>query len=511
MSGRPSKKASQALAFFRKLKVPTGRLAGKPVKLGKFQREFIIGSLKPGISIAALCIARGQGKTALSAGIALGYLMGEIDPQPKPGITFAARNRDQARHAFDFLVGYIQTSFDEAEQDNFIIRRGSKLEVEYVPNGGLARCIASDGKTHLGGADTCAIMDERAAWPADKGDELENAILSGLGKRDGIALMISTPGPDDANSFSRWIDSPPEGTYVQSHQPEPGLPADDLESLMIANPGSREGIGPTPECLQEAARRAIARGGSALTSFRNLNRCERVSTESGAVFLTIDEWMNCEVSPEDLPERDGICIAGSDLGGSRSQSAMVFYWPKTGRAEAYAAFGGKPSLLDRGQADGVGDRYQKMEDRGELMTMGELVVPPAEWLQRMMAKLDGYPVACIVGDRFREGEFRDALRAAKLDRVPFIPRGNGYRDGGEDCERCRTLIFDGKVKMVPSLLMRSAMSEAIVVIDDSGNSKLSKKRSLGRIDAVSALVVATAEGARRMAVPERGPVRIAWA
>ena len=36
-------------------------------------------------------------------------------------------------------------------------------------------------------------------------DSLENAILSGLGKRDGRALIISTSAPDDANTFSRWL------------------------------------------------------------------------------------------------------------------------------------------------------------------------------------------------------------------------------------------------------------------------------------------------------------------
>ena len=78
-----------------------------------------------------------------------------------------------------------------------------------------------------------AILDERAAWEREKGDALENAILSGLGKRGGKALIISTSAPDDANTFSRWLDEPPPGTYVQEHRPPFGLPADDAESLLL--------------------------------------------------------------------------------------------------------------------------------------------------------------------------------------------------------------------------------------------------------------------------------------
>ncbi|WP_407644483.1 hypothetical protein [Chachezhania sediminis] len=82
------------------------------------------------------------------------------------------------------------------------------------------------------------------------------------------------------------------------------MPADDLDSLLIANPGASEGIGASPEWLVSQARRAIARGGSALSSFRNLNRNERVSTEDRSVVVTVDEWLSAEVAPEDLPERE---------------------------------------------------------------------------------------------------------------------------------------------------------------------------------------------------------------
>lgn len=503
-------KADLAIAFLETLKIPEGKKAGEPLKLAEFQRKFVRGALGDGVMVACLSIGRGNAKTALSAGLALGALKGIWDDQPKREILFAARNRDQAKTAFQFLVGFIE-GLPEDEQEQFLIRRGSKLEVEYSGNGGgLARCIAADGKSILGGAPTLALMDERAAWEREKGDNLENAILSGLGKRDGRALIISTSAPDDANTFSRWLDEPPPGTFVQEHRPAFGLPADDLESLLAANPGAVEGIGSTAEWLVAQAKRAIARGGSALSSFRNLNRNERVSTEDRSVLVTVDEWLSAEVDPDQLPPRDGPCILGVDLGGSRSMSAAAFYWPETGRLEALGTFPGNPSLADRGAADGVSGRYVEMQERGEMTVMGDATVPPGPWLAEIVRKLDGIQPACIVGDRFRHAEFIEAMEKAGLARVPFLWRGFGWKDGSEDIERFRRALFDGEVKVAPSLLLRSAFSDAIVLLDPANNAKLAKARSLGRIDAAAAALLAVAQGQRMKAAPIR-KARLAWA
>lgn len=501
--------AESVIAFLESLRIPEGPKAGQPLRLAEYQRQFVRGAMADDVMVGVLSIGRGNAKTALAAGIALGALMGVWDDQPRREVILAARNRDQARIAFGFMAGFLE-GLGEDEQALFTVRRGSRLEIEYPErNGGLARVIAADGRSALGGAPTLAILDERAAWEGAKGDSLENAILSGLGKRNGRALIISTSAPDDANTFSRWLDEPPPGTYVQEHRPPFGLPADDLDSLLIANPGAAEGIGATPEWLVAQARRAIARGGSALSSFRNLNRNERVSTEDRSVLITVDEWLSAEVAPDDLPPREGPCVLGVDLGGSRSMSAAAFYWPETGRLEALGTFPSAPALLDRGQADGVSDRYTQMHDRGELTVMGEATVPFGPWLADVARRIDGLPV-CIAGDRFRHAEFAEAMDKAGLARVPFVWRGFGWKDGAEDIERFRRALFDGRVRVAPSLLLRSAFADAITLIDPAGNHKLAKARSLGRIDAAAAAVLAVAEGDRIMQAPKR-KARVTWA
>lgn len=502
--------AEAAIAFAETLKIPEGPKAGQRLVLAEFQKRFIRGALDPANMVAVLSIGRGNSKTATSAGaLALPALMGITVKQPKREILFCAKNRDQAKIAFNFLVGFVE-SLPKREREKFTIRRGSRLEVEYSGNGGgLARCIASDGKSVLGGASHLVIMDERAAWPTEKGQELENNAISGLGKRGGKAVILSTAAPDDVNAFSQWIDKPPEGTYVQEHRPPPGLPPDDVESLLIANPGAAENppIGASIEWLTAQARRAMARGGSALSSFRNLNRNERVSSENRSVLCTVDEWLAAEVS--ELPERRGPCILGIDLGLSRSMSADAAYWPETGRLECSGTFPAKPGLGDRGDADGVSDRYLRMHERGEMHVLGENTVPAGPWLAEVMKRLGGYPIAALCCDRYRQAEFTEAYHAAGL-RCPIIWWGQGFKEGSESIQRFRKRLADGQVKCLPSLLLRSSMADSITLKDPANNEKLGKSRSLGRVDPTAATLLAVAQGDRIAALPERKARAPVW-
>lgn len=502
------KTSSKAIRFLEGLAVPEGQRAGQLIKLAPFQKQFVRGALAGGINVAVLSIGRGNAKTALSAGIALGACMGIWDSQPRREIVIAARTRDQGRIAFDFVVGFVR-SLPEEEQAKFRVRRSPRLEIEYDGDGGghYIRVIAADGKSALGSAPTLVLMDERGHWASDQGDALEHALLSGLGKRGGRALIISTSAPDDAHPFSVWLDEDQPGVYRQEHRPAPGLPADELESLRLANPGAKHGIGSSLEWLQGQARRAIARGGSTLTAFRLYNRNERVSGESRDVLLTVDEWLACETS--EPPPREGGVVIGIDLGGSASMTAAAFYWPESGRLECLGTFPSKPGLLDRGASDGVGDRYSQMHDRGELSTLGDRTVPVAAWLTKVMDHVAGEHVTAMTMDRFKQAELSEAIDRAGI-RAPLVWRGQGFRDGGEDAERLRRAVFDGRVKTVPSLLLRSAFADTVCLRDPANNVKIAKGRSTGRIDAVSATVLAVAEGARQVARPARNARTPLW-
>lgn len=504
----PLTAAEKACRFLERLHVPEGPLARKPLRLAPFQTSFVHGSLAPDTSIAALSVARGNAKSALSAGLGLAELLGELNPQPRRDVILAARIRDQAKTMWSFAEAMC-LSLPDKVRANLRFRRSPRLEIEYDGDGGghVLRAIAADGKSALGSGPTMCICDERAWWPPDRGDELQAALETGLGKRGGRMLMISTSASSDANTFSRLLDSPPPGCYVQEHRAPPGLPADDLESLALANPAARYGIGASLEWLQASARRAIARGGNALASFRLFHRNERVSAEARDVLLSLDQWLAAET--DQLPARSGPVIVGLDLGGSASMSAVAFYWPETTRLEVYGWFPSEPSLVNRGLGDGVGDRYQRMAERGELFTTGARTVPVAAWLGEVWTRIAGQTVAAVVSDRYKQSELGEAFQRAGI-MSPIIWRGMGFKDGSEDIERFRRAVFDGHVRIVESLLMRSAIADTVCLRDPANNVKLAKARSTGRIDPVAAAILAVAEGARQRARPAPKAPRMLW-
>ena len=128
-------------------------------------------------------------------------------------------------------------------------------------------------------------------------------------------------------------------------------------------------------------------------------------------------------------------------------SALVAIWPTSGRIEAWGAFPGNPDLLDRGQADGVGDLYSRMEKQGELWTYPGRVVDVGQFLKDSAARFSS-KVARSAADRYRKAEALDALDSPAL-RWPFELRGMGassIADGSADVRAFQNLVLTGAIK-----------------------------------------------------------------
>jgi phage terminase large subunit-like protein len=124
----------------------------------------------------------------------------------------------------------------------------------------------------------------------------------------------------------------------------------------------------------------------------------------------------------------------------------------------------------------------------------DATVPVAAWLAEVMRHVAGETVSAMTMDRYKQAELGEAIDKAGI-RAPLVWRGQGFRDGSEDCLRFQRACFDGRVKSSPSLLLRSAFADAVTLRDPANNLKLAKARSSGRIDAAAASVLAVAEGA----------------
>ena len=484
----------ELIDFLGALELTGGDHDGEPFEVLPWEARFVRGAFRvPGS--AALSVSRGNGKSALCAGIATAVTdpVGPLHGRRFEAVVCAA-SFDQGRVIFEDVLGFLAARYDIYDRSEWRKQdSANRAHIEHRASGARVRCIGSDPANAHGLRPSLVLCDEPAQWPPATRDRMLAALVTGLGKvPDSKLIALGTRPADEAHWFARMLSGTAD--YAQCHAARPDDPPFHRRSWRRANPSLDHLPSLLAKIIEEAAE--AKRDPDALASFRALRLNQGTADVSRAVLIDAGTW-----SALDPPTNTvvGGHVLGVDLGTNAAMSAVAGYWPD-GRLEALACFPEVPSLAERGLADGVGDLYQRMHRRGELICAGRRVSDIETLLGEALDRW-GRPRA-LVCDRWRESELRDAL-----DRVRFPPaaveiRGQGFKDGGADVRDFRRAVLGDRVRPVTSLLLTSALAEARVATDPAGNSKLAKsseggRRQKARDDAAAAAVLAVAAGARQ--------------
>ena len=236
-------------------------------------------------------------------------------------------------------------------------------------------------------------------------------------------------------------------------------------------------------------------------SFRSLD-LNQPGAPGREMIFSLAEWEACVVDEAALPPRTGTCCVGFDCGGSSSMTALAAVWPN-GRCEAWGAFPGTPALKERARVDGA--LYELMADRGELHVYAGRVTPVDSFLRDCAARLAGERVLAAGADRYRKADAMQALDGADL-RWPMNWRGMGASaraDGSHDVRSLQRLVLGRNLRTLESLLLASAIKSSVIHRDASGNPALDQGSKAGRIDALSATVIASGLAAIQGMRPRR--------
>ena len=485
------------------LTVTQGPLRGESFPVMPWQRSFLRNAWQVGVS--GLSVARGAGKSTLFGAVADAHLRGPLC-RPREEVVIAGPSFTQARIIFRTALAFGgEVYFDRGRyklQDS-----EQKALIECRETGASIRAIGANPRMAHGLQASLVLLDEPAQL-GPSGEGLVAALTTGDGKLDDqrvIALGTRAASPD--HWFERWLNG--NADYSKTYAARPNDPLFQRRTWERANPSLRHlpALLPSYRAAAEKAKRDPA----LLQAFKALKLNMGVSDTVVNVLLSAEVWAEIEGDAV----RAGPFVLGLDLGGTGAMSAAAAFWPQTGRLECFALVGDIPDLGSRGLQDGVGGLYREMARRGELGTVPGRVVPPAALVA---AAVDRWGVpARVVADRFKQGEMEDAYDKARLPRSAGVEwRGQGYRDGAEDVRRFRQAALSGRVVPVESLLGRAAMGEARVVVDPSGNEKLSKnseagRRKRGRDDAAAAMVLAVASAERTPPTRPRQRLRTALA
>ena len=473
-----------------RLEVTQGRQAGQPFKVMPWQKRFIRGAFAPGVSTAALSVARVNGKSTLLAGVACEAINGVL-AVPRAETLICAASHEQGRVIFNHVLAFMGERLGDRKKYR-VWDTVQQCMIADRETGASLKVIGSDPRRAHGLAPVLILADEGAQW-GPRGESMVAALRTAAGKQPSCKFIALGTRPADATHwFAKMLDGGAD--YSQTHAASVELPPFQKATWAQANPSLKY----MPDLEYAIRKEAVdaKTDESVLASFRALRLNQGTSDVAVSTLLDADTWAKIEGNAP----AQGDCYWGIDLGTSAAMSAVTAYFPETGRLESLCAFPREPSLAERGLRDGVGNLYSKGWQRGELVTNGGQATDVSELITEARARF-GTPrlIGC---DRWRDAELRDALDKTGMRRVRIELRGQGYRDGGEDVRTFQRACLEGKVTPLPSLILASAIGEARTITDPAGNAKLSKKTEGGRRlrardDAAAAAILAVSLAVRQ--------------
>ena len=473
------------------LKVPPGHpLAGQPMALPAFAENFLRAGW--GAHESALCIARKNAKSAICAILALAHLVGPLRAPGWRG-AIASVSKEKAAELRNQVA-----SIAEASGLSEIVVRRSPYPGAILSNSGMLETLAAERTAGHSSSFDLVIVDETGLMP-ERSRELLAGLRSSVSGKGGRIVHISVRG--DSPLFAEVLANPATVAHVYA-APE-GAAIDDELAWAAANPG----LGTIKQVAYMRAEVERIRGAPGdEPSFRAFDLNQNLDP-TREMILSPDDLRRCFT--DDPPPRQGPAFLGFDFGEATSSTAACAIWPQTGRLETWMAFGDVPALAERQRRDSA--PYLSMQDRDELHTYPGRVVRPDAFLADLQADLAGCRVAAAAADSYKDSEVRDFLdRAAVRWPVQFRRVGAG-KDGGADVRAFQRLVMQRKVALSPNLSLVTAISKSTLRRDGNGNPGLDRATSRGRIDVLSAAVIAAGLAESAFDRPPRRRLRYALA
>ena len=468
----------------RALVVPPGHpRSGQRFELPGFLADVVVDIYREGIREILLLIARKNAKSAAIAVVLLAHLCG---PLRRFGWRCGVASISKIK-AGELKSQAQQIAEASGLEDLRFLRSPAPGRIESP--WGSVDILSADKNSGASAGFDLAIIDELGLLE-ERHRDLVNSMRSAVSARNGRFLALSVRGtaPFVPEILDRRGDP---ALAIHEYAAPPDAAIDDQEAWHLANPGLRAGIKSLSYMEDESRRVSVTILDQ--SSFRALDM-NQAQDPSAHVLISLSDWRACELPEGDeLPEREGSCYLGVDLGGSASMTAAVAYFPDTGRLETWAAFPAEPGLADRGKADGAGGLYQAAFEAGTLQLHPGRTVNAGRFYGEVIDSLKGSDIKAIGSDRYRRAESEQAYADAELT-VPAVWRGTGASataDGSADVRSFQASVLERAIVARPDGLLRLALSESECTYDDRGNPALDKSRKRARIDLVQAAVIAT--------------------
>lgn len=498
--------ARHALRFFDFLKHSKGKWARQPFVLSNWQAfwtALMFGWLRfdgtRRFRKAYFRVARKNGKTTWIAGIGLYLFVG--DGEAGAEVFTAATKLSQAKliHVESQMMVRQSKELSKhitSQRDNLFIAGTS---CKYVP-------LGADAKTEDGLNPHGALIDELHAHPTR---ELYDVIDSATGAREQpLMLMITTAGFGGLETICRVEDEYVKGILEETIEDDKYFGViyqlDEAEKLgdefedaeeksddwqdeqhwIKANPNL--GVSVNIEKLREAATRA-KQDPSALDNF--LTKHLDMWVKGARKWMPLKQWKKCaaKYTFDDLKEAESV-FAGLDLASVSDLCSLVIV---ANMPDGKKRIWGK-HYLPEDKALSTENKnaalYKRWADQGWL-TLTEGNVTDYDYIERdihnMMSCL---PIQEVAFDKYNATHIVNNLQA---EDVPMVEFRQGFLSISPAMKQLEIDILTGKLQHPNDPVINWAMSNVVMVRDAAGNQKPDKEKSIGKIDPVVALIMAT--------------------
>jgi len=490
----------RVLAFLRSLPIVSGLRAGERMELLEFQEQFVRNVYREGdngraVRLAALSMGRGNGKSALLAGLSLAHLLGPMQ-EPYGECYAAGVDREAVGVMYRMTRAYIEATPWMAARVNI---RDWHKQIEDEETRSIWTALTSDARKAHGLAPSFWIADEVAQW---RSRELWDNLATGMGKRaNALGVTISTQAADDLHFFSEMLDAEPNpSTYVQLHSAPADCALDDRDAWHAANPALGHFLNLAQ--FEDAAARAM-RSPSFEPSFRLLHLNARIDAE--ARFLNAADW-EANAEPFDVMELEGKrCFGGLDLSSVIDLCALALWFPDEGKLLAWH-FVPADTIKERGERDRV--PYPRWATDGWISATPGRATDRLSIVKQLAEIVQSYDLQGIAFDAWRFEDLEHMLNAEgiQLPLVRFIP---GFKSYAPALDAFETAVLEKRMQHNGSPILRWQAGNVRIEADAAGNRKPTKAKSLDRIDGIVAAIQAIGLAARE--APKREFAgQVAW-
>ena len=462
------------------LRVPEGRLVGQPVKLSDAQKDWLEMIYGSPTRTFICSLPRKNGKTSWSAMIILLHLVGP-EAVTNGQLYSAAQSRDQAGILHSLAAKMVRMSTALSE---YVTIKDSAKQIVCPQLGTVYKALSADASTAMGLSPTLVVHDELGQVRGSRFDLYEALETASAAQERPLSIVISTQAANPDDLLSLLIDD-----GLKSHDPRVkcilyAVPEDkdpfDRKEIEKAQPNwhlmnHEEVFRQMDEAKRMPSREA---------SFRNLIANQRVETFSP--FISGSIWKGCGEKPAKIV--DNLVYAGLDLSSRADLTAFVMIYRTNGKWNVEPHFWTpQVGLLDRAKRDRT--PYDIWVKEGYLHVTPGATVDYEFIADSIIQLVDGLNIQHIAYDRWRMDILKKEFVKIGVE-LPLVECGQGYKDMSPAIDTLESELLNARLRhgMHPVLTMCAANS--IVIKDQSGNRKLDKAKSTGRIDGLVALAMA---------------------